>query len=221
MGSNPLDLYCERVDPSFWAEPANALSNAAFLVAALAGFIRWRKQGGGDYVVLALIAVVAAVGLGSFAFHTLATDGALVLDVVPIGLFIYGYFLLALRRFLSLSWPLALALLIGFAALTNGLGLLVPRAVLNGSVGYFPALAALIAMGALIRTQPAGRAMLMAAAVFTMSLLFRIVDLNVCGAFPIGTHFLWHLLNAVVLYLLLRGAMVAATSPPMTVNTRG
>lgn len=30
-----LFLYCERAqDPSFWAEPLNAVSNAAFLIAA-------------------------------------------------------------------------------------------------------------------------------------------------------------------------------------------
>jgi len=32
--SAPIDLYCERTDASFWAEPANALTNAAFLIAA-------------------------------------------------------------------------------------------------------------------------------------------------------------------------------------------
>jgi hypothetical protein len=34
--STPIDLYCERTDASFWAEPANALTNAAFLIAAAA-----------------------------------------------------------------------------------------------------------------------------------------------------------------------------------------
>jgi hypothetical protein len=32
--STPVDLYCERTDPSFWAEPINALSNLSFLLAA-------------------------------------------------------------------------------------------------------------------------------------------------------------------------------------------
>jgi hypothetical protein len=207
MWSTSIDLYCERLGPAFWAEPVNALSNIAFLLAAGAAFGLWRRNGIGDFAILALIVIVAIVGLGSFAFHTLATRGAMLLDVVPIGIFIYGYFLFAVRRFLALSWPLALTLLVGFAGLSTALASWVPRSVLNGSSGYFPALAALVAIGWLTRANAAGRAMLLAGAVFVASLAFRIIDLDVCGSLTIGTHFLWHILNAVVLYLVLRGAI--------------
>lgn len=208
MWSTPIDLYCERLGPSIWAEPVNALSNAAFLIAAWAAFRLWRQRADGDIAILALIAVVAVVGLGSFAFHTLATRGAMLLDVGPIGVFIYGYFLYALRRFLLLSWPAALVLLIAFIALSTGLASWIPRDVLNGSTGYFPALAALIVIGWLVRGSAAAQGLLIAAAVFVASLIFRIVDLDLCGAVPLGTHFLWHILNAVVLYAVLRGAIL-------------
>ncbi len=207
MWSEPIDLYCERLDPSFWAEPVNALSNVAFLLAAWAAFVEWRKVGGGDRVILALIAIVAVVGAGSFIFHTVATRGAMMLDVGPIGVFIYSYFLFALRRFLALPWPAAVVTFVTFVALSFGLAVYVPRTFLNGSAGYFPALAALIVIGWLIRERAAGRALLIAAAAFIASLFFRIIDLDICGAFPTGTHFLWHILNAVVLYAVLRGAL--------------
>ncbi|MFN3656263.1 MAG: ceramidase domain-containing protein [Pseudolabrys sp.] len=207
MWTTPIDLYCERLDASFWAEPVNALTNAAFRAAAAAAFVLWRREGRGDAAILALILVVVAVGLGSFAFHTLATPGAKLLDVIPIGVFIYGYFLLALRRFLKLSWPATLGLLACFIALSHGLATLVPRAVLNGSSGYFPALAALLVIGLMVRQRPAGRAMLWAAGLFTAALIMRIVDLDVCGALPVGTHFLWHIFDAAVLYAVLRGAI--------------
>ncbi len=32
--SRAVNSYCERTDPGFWSEPVNALTNAAFLVAA-------------------------------------------------------------------------------------------------------------------------------------------------------------------------------------------
>lgn len=207
MWSTPIDLYCERLDPSYWAEPVNALSNVAFLIAAWAAFRLLRRDGEGDRAILALIAVVVVVGLGSFTFHTLATRGAMLLDVGPIGVFIYGYFLFALRRLLAMSWPGALGLFAGFVALSTGLATWVPREFLNGSAGYFPALAALIGIGWLLRGSAAGQSLLVAAGVFVASLFFRIVDLAVCGAFPPGTHFLWHILNAVVLYAVLRGAI--------------
>jgi len=207
MWTTPIDHYCERLDASFWAEPVNAFSNAAFLIAAAAAYAQWRRDARGDAAILALILVVAIVGLGSFAFHTLATPGARLLDVIPIGIFIYGYFLYALRRFLALSWPAALGLLAGFIAVSHALATLVPRAVLNGSVGYFPALAALVAIGLMVRRRPAGKAMLIAAGLFTVALAMRIVDLDVCDALPVGTHFLWHVFDAAVLYAVLRGAI--------------
>jgi hypothetical protein len=72
--------------------------------------VDWRRAGSSDRAVLALIIVVFAIGLGSFAFHTLATRGARLLDVIPIGVFIYGYFLLALRRMLGMPWVYAVVL---------------------------------------------------------------------------------------------------------------
>jgi Ceramidase len=213
MWSAPVDLYCERVTPSFWAEPVDAISNLAFLIAAFAAFDLWQREGKGDGPILALIVVMVAVGLGSFAFHTLATQGAMLLDVIPIGIFIYGYFLLALRRFLMLSWPAALTLLIGFIAMSVGLASLVPREILNGSSGYFPALAALIILRWVLRSHKTGQALLVAAGLFVVSLLFRIVDLDLCAAWPLGTHFLWHLFNAAVLYMVLRTAIAERQRP--------
>jgi Ceramidase len=207
MWSTSIDLYCERLAPSFWAEPVNALTNVAFFVAAWAAFRLWRRDGRGDLAILALILVVVAVGLGSFAFHTLATRGAMLLDVVPIGIFIYGYVLLALRRYLTLSWPLALGLLAAFIALSLGLAVAVPRTVLDGSTGYFPALAVLFALGLWQRERVQGRALLLAGVLFAASIALRIADLPLCGAFPLGTHFLWHILNAAVIYAVLYGAI--------------
>lgn len=213
MWSTPIDLYCERVTPFFWAEPVNALSNIAFLIAAFVALDRWRRKAKGDGAILALIVVVATVGLGSFAFHTVATRAAMLLDITPIGIFIYGYFLLALRRFLGLSWPPALMLLIGFIVLSLGLASLVPRQVLNGSSGYLPALAALTILGWILHGHKAGQAMMVGAGLFVVSLTFRIVDLDVCATWPLGTHFLWHLFNAAVLYTVLRGAIAERQHP--------
>ena len=141
--SEPVNFYCERASAAFWAEPVNALTNAGFLVAALAAFVEWRRAGGRDMPVLALIAVMALIGLGSFAFHTLATRGAVYLDVIPIAVFIYGYLALALRRFLALGWLPTIAILVGYIALSRLLVHLTPPGTLNGSIDYLPALAAL------------------------------------------------------------------------------
>ena len=52
---------------------------------------------------------------------------------------------------------------------------------------------------ALMRRSPGiAGSLLAAAAVFVVSLGFRTIDLLVCTQVPIGTHFVWHLLNGVV-----------------------
>jgi hypothetical protein len=204
--SAPVAFYCERTSAAFWAEPVNALTNAAFLLAAIAAFGLWRRAGGRDLPSLALIAVMTLIAFGSFAFHTLATRGAVFLDVIPIAIFIYGYLALALRRFLGLRWLPTLAILVAYIAVSRGLSLLVPPGTLNGSIDYLPALAAMLIMLGLVPAE-LRPPIALAAAVFCVSLVFRTVDRAICGALPIGTHFIWHMLNAIVLFVLLRTAI--------------
>lgn len=207
----PVRAYCERGDAAFWAEPVNALTNAAFLVASALAARRAR----GDGPVLALTGIVFVVGIGSFLFHTLANRWAMLADVIPIAVFIYGYFALAMTRFFGLR-PLAVTIVtLAFAAFNLGLSpaldTLAGRSVsglTNGSIEYVPAVLALLGVGlALLRRAPGtARAILATAGLFLVSLAFRTIDVGVCGSLPLGTHFLWHLLNAVVLYRLLIAA---------------
>lgn len=204
-----LDLYCERTGPEFWAEPLNAVTNAAFLVAAVMAFLAWRKRPA-DVPVALLIVLTALIGIGSFLFHTVAEGWSAIADTTPIGLFILGYFALAMRRFFSLSvlWTLVwLAVFIGASILSVPLF----ERVVGGSAGYMPALVALVFVGTLLASvgKRRGLGLIAAGALFAVSLAFRIMDEPLCASLPIGTHFLWHILNATVLYILLRTAMRA------------
>lgn len=215
----PVIDYCERQSGAFWAEPLNALSNAAFLLAAAAALTLWRRQEKADYPALALILATAAVGVGSFIFHTVATRGAMLLDVIPISLFIYGYFLLTLRRMFGLETPVAVGITLLFALGSYRVDGSIKG--LNGSAGYLPALAALAVFAALLwgaggsnraeimRRRRAAAGLTAAASLFLVSLVFRTIDRDICAAFPPGVHFVWHVLNAVVLWLLLRTAILA------------
>ena len=212
--SDPLSLYCERVDASFWAEPVNALTNLAFLVAAAAAYLAWRRSKARDPFGLALIGVTVAIGLGSFAFHTLATRGAALLDVIPIAIFVYGYLLFALRRIFQLAAGPALAIVAIFALASQAVSYALPAGTLNGSGEYLPPLAALMVVGLSVRAIDQRRLILSAGAIFTCSLFLRMIDREACALFPLGTHFLWHLLNAAVLYLLLRSAIATRAHIP-------
>lgn len=225
--------YCERgFDPGLWAEPLNALSNAAFLlVAALAAIRMAQPPTPGTTapdrlaasLVYPLIALVALIGAGSFLFHVMATRWAQLADVLPIAAFILLYLVFALRCMAKLSAP---AIATGLVALIAAFALSMafcPSAIsgppggpacLNDTLGYVPALAALFGVAILLRRQshPAAGRMLAATAVLLLSMAMRTIDLDHCAALsvegrPLGSHFLWHLLNALVLHLLLTAAV--------------
>ncbi|GJE53574.1 MULTISPECIES: ceramidase domain-containing protein [Methylobacterium] len=216
----PVMAYCERLDGGFWAEPLNAVSNGAFLAAAGVAVLRERRCEHRDPAALVLAALVALVGIGSFLFHTLANRWSMLADVIPIGLFIYAYLLLALRRLLGLPSLLAAAITLVFAAVNLGFGAIADSvlgqssaALTNGSIDYVPAVLALLGVGGILAAsgisarRSAGLSLLGVAALFLLSLTFRTIDRSVCAAHPGGTHFLWHLLNALVLYLLIATAL--------------
>jgi Ceramidase len=203
-----IDAYCERLGPGFWAEPLNAATNAAFFLAALAGLVLARRERRLDAPMALFVALTAIIGTGSFLFHTYATAWARLADTTPITAFILGYFAIAMNRFAGLGWGRASLLTLAFFAAMMAVSALLDRAaggVLHGSQGYLPALFALVGVGLWLRGRrlPAATWLLSASAVFAVSLGFRTLDRPLCEAWPIGTHFLWHVLNGVVLGTLL------------------
>lgn len=227
--------YCERgSDAGLLAEPLNAVTNLAFLLAALAAARAALRLPGPRAMPLLLAAIVGAIGLGSLALHTLATPAARLADVIPIAIFMVVYLGLALRTFLGLAPRAVAASLVIFAlACAATQALPCPRALvdvmagadgrcLNGSLGYAPAFAALAIVGAILlcRRHPAGAPLATAAALLAVSLAMRTIDRAACPLIGHGTHFLWHLLNAAVLWLLLRAALephsAALLAPPDT-----
>jgi len=193
-----LDLYCERVGPGLLGEPWNGVSNLAFL--ASAAWLAVRLGPRADLGVRLLIGLIAAIGLGSTLFHSLATGGALLADVLPILLFQLTFLALVLRRQLGLGVA-PTAGLVGLFLLAC-LGARVFPVVLNGSLSYLPGLAVLSLLG--WQEWRSGRRplrLLPAAALFSLSLVCRSVDQWACSVLPHGTHAFWHLLNALVLTL--------------------
>jgi len=203
----PIDLYCERTAPGLLNEPFNALSNLCFLGAAVLATAR--RPARRDPFLWVLIALVYLIAIGSTTFHMFANRWSLIADVAPIMAFIYAFFLYAMLRFVVLSWLWSLAITVLFFIASYAFAGAVPAVVLNGSLAYLPALVGLVGLGAYLFAQqfPAAPLLLAAAALFLISLTFRTIDLTVCNCMPTGTHFIWHALNAVVLYLALLSAM--------------
>ena len=112
MESGPkIFAYCERgLDPSFWAEPFNAITNLGFILGAC--YAAWdlsrRPKDEAKLFRYALILNVVLIGIGSFLFHTYATPRASAADVVPIGVFMLAFLGYALHAFAGV--PLLLTL---------------------------------------------------------------------------------------------------------------
>lgn len=202
-----VDLYCERLGPGLLAEPVNALTNAAFFVAAWLLWRLARRSGGPGYEIGLLLGLIVAIGIGSTLFHTLATTWARWLDVLPILLFQLAFLWTYARGAIRWQAVPAAALVVAFLAVA-----LYARQfphLLNGSLTYAPAIVAILALGLhqWLTDKARPPLLLAAAAVFTLSLILRTLDAAACEVFALGTHFFWHLLNAVVLYLSVRSLL--------------
>ena len=200
----PIDAYCERLDPSFWAEPVNAVTNAAFVIAAawMWARLRFLPAMPGRGIAKALCVILAMIGLGSFLFHTEATAWAAAADTTPIALYVVLYIYAANRYFWALSWPkafVATALFFPYAAITIPLFAKMP--VLGVSAGYMPVPVMILTYAILLRSRrpEVARGLAIGGGLLLLSLTFRSLDMPMCHHVPMGTHFMWHILNAVML----------------------
>ena len=193
-----IDLYCERTGAGWWAEPWNLVSNGAFLLVAVAAIARARHPLARDEWTQAIL--VALIGLGSALFHGAPRPWTLWADVLPILAFQVYYLHCYLRRALARRTTPAVMALVGYLV-ALALGSARP-ALLNGSLAYLPAALVLTALACCHgRVVPASCSPSLPAS--SSLLVLRTIDPLVCPSWPRGTHWAWHLLNALVLGLAL------------------
>jgi hypothetical protein len=208
-----LDIYCERLGPELFAEPVNALTNAAFFVAAWMLWRRSRRQNARSAEVVLLIALVVAIGIGSSLFHTFANTWARVFDELPILLFQLAFIWFYARR--VIGWRVGAATALTLAFLAAALYSRQFPALLNESLIYLPAIGALLTLGLYhwLTRKFAPFLLISAAGVLVLAVFLRTIDAAVCPQFPLGTHFLWHLTVALVLYLCGLALLVSPQKP--------
>lgn len=211
----PVDIYCERVGPAFWAEPVNALSNLAFILAAFWAWHAAGRRGVRSGAILLLTVLAFCIGVGSFLFHTYAQVWSGLADTIPIWSFVAVYTLTCIHVIGGVPpgriavGTLAVAALVVVATLAFDSPDSAPqttRSWTNGSEQYLPAVVTMLFFSGLTlwRRHPLRLWFTAATATFLVSLTFRTLDVHVCDVLPVGTHFIWHLLNGTMIALLLQ-----------------
>lgn len=203
-----LDMYCERaggVGP--FAEPLNLFTNLFFMFAAItvARLLLHTPAQGKRTDLWFLTALMFTIGIGSGLWHMLPSRATMLMDVIPITLFINVFILSSLRRLFVLSWA-KVALWWGvYTAASVIAQITLPPTLLNGTIMYIPTYVTLVLLTLLLRQRnpAAGRAFTAVVVVWTASLACRTLDMQLCASLFIGLHFLWHTLNAWVLWRLL------------------
>lgn len=203
-----VKFLCERTESGLFAEPLNAVSSMAFMLVAYL-VIRYRNsqheiRGKNIADIHLLTLLIGFIGIGSFTFHTLSTTWAELMDIVPIVLFILVYFVCFLLRVVRCGMFQVAVALVAFLGFTYFIMTAFPGAF-NNSIAYLSTMGALCAMAIYlnIMRRPSARMYLMAALIGCISLFFRSIDMMVCDMVSVGTHFIWHSLNAVVIYILM------------------
>ena len=193
-----IDGYCERIDASFWSEPLNAVTNVVFLMAAI--WVLRREELNNKARALAFL--LGMIGIASFLFHSVATAWAGALDVLFILLFTLLYIFVATEDFLDLPRRSALVVTLGyfpFSVVVDWLTL--PLSFLGSTRIYIPILILIILYSLILykKFPYLSRGLAMGALLMTISMFARSVDLPLCETIPTGTHFLWHVINAIML----------------------
>jgi hypothetical protein len=205
-----FDRYCERLgtNGALWQEPLNSFSNIGFILCAC--FLLYKHYRSPTsfswktFDITVLILLIASIGIGSALWHYYATPPYMWADIIPISLFLNLYFVVFLLRIAKVSIKQTIIAWCLFQLITYLCQTYLPPNLLYGTVMYIPAfvILSIMTLYVILTFHHSALPMVKVSILWSVSLFFRTIDLPACSLFSIGTHFIWHLLNAVVLYML-------------------
>jgi len=198
-----MDFYCERTNEQIFNEPVNAISNIFFIIVSLSLIKILRKnQSNKIYYIQPIL--IFFIGIGSFLFHLNPNIITLYPDVIPIFLFSLSFIFFFNRDVININYlnNALLFLLFFFLFL-----LITPKLnyeILNGSEFYFANyfFLTMYTIWLYLKKSDFFQLLLLGFIFFNLSILLRSLDNHICEYFSIGTHFLWHFLNAYLLKIL-------------------
>ena len=208
--------YCERTTDSFLSEPLNSITNLAFLIVAIFIYKKYRDQ---IYVNVFSFSIFF-IGIGSFLFHTIPSkitglvDILFILIFILIYIYLISYCLLTLNKLFSASHAFISPFLYFYLG-----GILKSNFLFLGDSSFYVIILIhlyIIFLISFINKIDFSLHILLAALIFTLSISFRAVDHYFCAENIHGTHFVWHICNSLVLYVLVNcfyKALIQTSAP--------
>jgi hypothetical protein len=196
-----IDLYCERVGPGLLAEPLNLITSLpGFLVAF---YVLRLGKGRGDPAFPLIAAVLLVMACGNLSMHLFARNWALGAENGPIAVFVLALIYLTVTRLMNLPEWAAFGAMAVLPVLFFGGGLITDATFgpLNGVAPFLPVLVLMLGFASVLRARgnPGSRGIAASAILFSFALIFLGMDQAACPSWSYGTHFLWHLVGAVLL----------------------
>lgn len=207
----PLAHYygvCERKSLDLLAEPINLFTSFLFFLVAIVLYRYYsthheiKAEKIADVKILTIMIVL--IGIGSSVFHASPSYYTELADITFIVLFIIIYFFSMLRRVIKANIFVSIICFLAFIGVTHIVTSMFPNA-LNDSIAYITTMGALAVFALYLNllNRAAARGFLTAALVGCISLFFRVIDNEICEEIDYGSHFMWHSLNALLIYILM------------------
>jgi hypothetical protein len=183
--------YCELSRFGAITQPINVAGNLGFLILF---FISWYKIGMHGLTMSALL-----IFIGSSLWHATLHPLGLVLDIVPILLWVIVYLWVISDKFIQKSWRILLIVIFLISALiiTKVTPDIIPMRsgiFVGGSIALLTA-----SFFAYRFNRHYAFLLIQSCFLLTLAIIARLADLSFCDIIPIGTHWLWHLLSAFAL----------------------
>jgi len=196
-----MSTYCESGIGLFSTQPINTISNIAIIISALFAYKLIESHHIKNITIRILPVLLAATGIGSMFWHGIPSLLTNFADVLPLSIFVLVSFFFLLDKILSkrsLVWIAIILFMFINAPFVLGI---LPS--LNGFIPYLFILSLgftmLFALAKKYKTLTPNLTLIVI--LFAIALFFRTIDLAVCSIISIGTHFIWHILNALMFYL--------------------
>ena len=199
-----MSTYCENGIGLFYTQPVNTISNIVIFVSAYFSYQLVRTYRIKNLIIRILPLIIVLAAIGSILWHGIPNLLTSFADLVPLSAFVLVSFFFLLDKCLpnkSLVWGSLFAfVLIQFPFIFG----IFPS--FNGLLPYSIVLIfGLFALFGLARRYKALVSQLIfVLLIFIIALFFRTIDHTICSRLSIGTHSLWHILNALVFYLSVR-----------------